>query len=281
MFEPTRISDYTPTLTKPLVSKTLLDQLISTKKGLFPSTKTLISGDPGIGKTTILLWYLAELSKQNIKTLFISAEMGKSGIYKYSTRFPQFKNIDMMFTDEYKGVEFEVLDVMLESGDYDVVLLDSWAQLLHLTPQIKEDELLELFNYYSDNYETSFLFIQQVTKDKKLAGKNYLKHMVDNVIKIKADPKFSEVKYIEYEKNRDGDVDKKLYFDISTNDIKFSFDKPTIPLTPGELLKMVPTVKRMKKRDGLLNHLTVMNELNIDVVSAWELCKIIEPLKLA
>jgi predicted ATP-dependent serine protease len=56
-------------------------------------------GDPGVGKTTVLLDLLASVQIINPerKCLFISGEMGKKQMFKYSQRFPQFGIVKTLF----------------------------------------------------------------------------------------------------------------------------------------------------------------------------------------
>ena len=59
----------------PMKTKTIVDSILSTEGGVFPGTNTVVIGDPGVGKSTVLLDWLANLAASGKKVLFISGEM--------------------------------------------------------------------------------------------------------------------------------------------------------------------------------------------------------------
>jgi predicted ATP-dependent serine protease len=66
-----------------------IDKLISHEGGIPCATNIMVIGDPGVGKTTVLLDLLASVQIKNPKRkcLFISGEMGKKQMWKYTQRF--------------------------------------------------------------------------------------------------------------------------------------------------------------------------------------------------
>ena len=67
----------------PIKTKTIVDSVLSTEGGLFPGTNTIIIGDPGVGKSTVMLDWIADMQKQGKKVLFISGEMNDIDMYGY------------------------------------------------------------------------------------------------------------------------------------------------------------------------------------------------------
>ena len=63
-------------LFKPMRTKTKVDEFFSSDKGVMPGTNIVVTGDPGVGKTTVLLDVLADLQKGGKKCLFISPSGG-------------------------------------------------------------------------------------------------------------------------------------------------------------------------------------------------------------
>ena len=59
----------------------------------------MVIGDPGVGKTTIILDLLANLQKENpkLKILFVSAEMNEIDLAIYVSRYPKFQDINILF----------------------------------------------------------------------------------------------------------------------------------------------------------------------------------------
>ena len=75
-----------------------LDTLFSHESGVPCATNIMAVGDPGIGKTTVMLDVLASVQNKGRKCLFISGEMGRKQMFKYTERFKQFGIVDTLFT---------------------------------------------------------------------------------------------------------------------------------------------------------------------------------------
>ena len=115
----------------PIKSKTIVDSLLSTEGGVFPGTNTVVIGDPGVGKSTVLLDLLAQYNNDGKKVLFISGEMNEIDMYGYVKRYPSFGQLPIMFMNDYTDCPKEAVEQVLDQG-YDVVLMDSWAEVTAL-----------------------------------------------------------------------------------------------------------------------------------------------------
>ena len=80
---------------------TVLDQLLCSYQGLPKGVNYMIIGDPGVGKTTIILDMIAniQLSHPDIHILFISAEMNEIDLAIYVQRYPKFADLNIMFVE--------------------------------------------------------------------------------------------------------------------------------------------------------------------------------------
>ena len=112
----------------PIKTKTIVDSVLSTEGGLFPGTNTVIIGDPGVGKSTVLLDWISDFQSQGKKVLFISGEMNEIDMYGYVKRFPKFGKVPIMFMGDYSDCPKQAVEQVLDTG-YDVVLIDSWAEV--------------------------------------------------------------------------------------------------------------------------------------------------------
>ena len=237
---------FDPELFRNYLSGTVLDNLLCSYKGLPKGVNYMIIGDPGVGKTTIILDLLSNIRKQNpgVRVLFISAEMNEIDLAIYVQRFPKFQDLDILFIeacfDEDEPVHnFEKVKDVLKQG-WDIVAVDSFYELQGI---IKEEEgitlkkaesmLLSLVKKQNKavndaGINTTFLTIQQVTKSGHFVGSNRLKHSITAMMELRLEnPKniYSD-RYVVFSKHRRGDVGVKLYYDLSvTVDVYYNEEK--------------------------------------------------------
>lgn len=227
-------------------TNTILDKLLCSYSGLPKGVNYMIIGDPGTGKTTIVLDMLANILKAEPKDriLFISAEMNEIDLVVYVQRFPKFKYLNILFVEsniDNNGSthNWEKIESTLEEG-WDIVAIDSFYELQGIIKEeenirLKESEnrLLSLIkrNNKAENkhkINTTFLTIQQVTKSGNFIGSNRLKHSITAMMELRLDnPKnvYSD-RYIVFSKHRRGDVGVKLYYNLSTTgDVNYDTER--------------------------------------------------------
>ena len=211
-----------------------VDKLISHEGGIPAATNIMMIGDPGVGKTTVLLDVLSAAQNKGNKCLFISGEMGKKQMFKYTQRFPQFGNIETLFMQDF--LEYNTKDVIEQVLDrgYDLVLVDSAAEIIdgvrddnNWDRKMAESWLVDICvkNNKGENKSekfTSFMLIQQVTKAGVFAGSNKLKHLVDAMGEMRRESeRDGGATFINFTKNRNGLVDNKMYFELSNSVIRY------------------------------------------------------------
>lgn len=177
----------------------------------------MVIGDPGVGKTTVVLDLMANIHKvhPDARVLFVSAEMNEIDLAIYVQRYPKFGDLDIMFVEADFDSEAHVLEDFEEvlNEGWDIVAVDSFYELQGIVKEeqnitLKKSESLLLSIIKKQNkagnsrgVHTSFLTIQQVTKSGAFIGSNRLKH-------------------------RRGDVGVKLYFSLSrTGDVYFDEER--------------------------------------------------------
>ena len=224
----------------------IMDELLCSYKGLPKGVNYMVIGDPGVGKTTIILDLLSDLSLYNsAKVLFVSAEMNEIDLAIYVQRFPKFQNLDILFVEgefeqePHSCKTLERLSAILDQG-WDVVAIDSFYELQGI---IKEEEnvtlkkaetmLLSLMKQQSKggnskSINTTFLTIQQVTKSGAFVGSNRLKHSITAMMELRLEnPKniYSD-RYAVFTKHRRGDVGVRLYYDLgATGDVFYNEER--------------------------------------------------------
>lgn len=225
-------------------TRTILDNLLCSYQGLPKGVNYMIIGDPGVGKTTIILDMLANIRKAqpSARILFISAEMNEIDLAIYVERFPKFGDLDILFIEggfEECGHSWQTVADTLDDG-WDIVAIDSFHELQgivkeeeNVTNKRAESMLLSLIKQQNKaqndrGVNTTFLTIQQVTKSGAFVGSNRLKHMITAMMELRLDnPKniYSD-RYITFSKHRRGDVGVKLYYNLSTTgDVDFDEER--------------------------------------------------------
>ena len=226
--------DIDPRMMETMKSGMIIDNLISHEGGVPCATNIMCIGDPGVGKTTVLLDLLAGIQNKGRKCLFISGEMGKKQMFKYTQRFPQFGQIQTLFMSDYLDNNTkDVIEQVMEMG-WDLVLIDSIAEIID---GVRDDnkwdrkqaeswlvDLCSKHNKGDNKLEkfTSHLLIQQVTKSGEFVGSNKLKHMTDAMMEMrKRSDREGGGTYMNFMKNRNGEVEMKFGYELQNNHIYY------------------------------------------------------------
>jgi len=213
-----------------------LDSMLSSEGGLMKGTNYAFVGDPGVGKSTVMLDILSDLQAKGAKVLFISGEMTSIDLYGYVKRYPKFGKLPILFMGDYiENDPIQVLEQTLEEG-FDVVLIDSMAEVCTTivdfhggTNKNAESKVLNILERHNKaeneaKTNTSFMIIQQVTKGGTFAGSNRFKHMLTGM---------GHMKFVEggrcifFSKNRRGGEMNKLFFSLDQkNNVGFLYTEP-------------------------------------------------------
>jgi DNA repair protein RadA/Sms len=216
---------YDKSLFEPMPTGKKIDSLLSGEGGLMKGTNYAFVGDPGVGKTTVLLDVLADMQSKGNKVLFVSGEMNRIDMVGYVKRFPKFAKLPILFMGDYiENDPLVVLEAVLSEG-YDCVLVDSFAEVAVAvvdyhggTMKNAETKILNLLEKHNQagnkaNKNTAFMLIQQVTKGGNFAGSNRFKHMLTGMAHMKFNSDGD--RFIFFSKNRRGGEMNKLFFSLN------------------------------------------------------------------
>jgi len=157
--------------------------------GLVAGSLVLIGGDPGIGKSTLMLQVLFGLAKNKKKVLYVSGEESNQQIKIRSERLGTCSN-NIWIVSETNTSEIKK---MFKSVKPDVLVIDSiqtmYNQELSSAPgtisQVREAAMS--FMIIAKKTNVPILLIGHVTKDGAIAGPRILEHMVDTVLYFEGD----------------------------------------------------------------------------------------------
>jgi DNA repair protein RadA/Sms len=189
--------------------------------GLVPGGVILLGGDPGIGKSTLLLQALAELSIRGANVLYSSGEESAAQIALRAKRI----NLDAPELEVLAEIQLEKLILAVESAKPQVLVVDSiqtiYSELLSSAPgsvaQVRECAA-QLTRLAKSSGICIFL-VGHVTKDGHLAGPRVLEHIVDTVLYFEGDT-HSSFRLIRSIKNRFGAVNELGVFAMTEKGLK-------------------------------------------------------------
>ncbi len=183
--------------------------------GIVPGSVCLLGGDPGIGKSTLLLQVCKNLAQQGLKVLYASGEESKTQI--------KMRAIRLSATQEeiYLHSENELNDILNEADNIkpQILVIDSiqtvYTEDSPSTPgtvsQVRECTMGLM--RYAKSKNICVLIIGHMTKDGVIAGPKVLEHMVDCVLYFEGE-KQSAYRIIRSNKNRFGASNEIAVFDM-------------------------------------------------------------------
>lgn len=189
--------------------------------GIVKGSLILIAGDPGIGKSTILLQTSGELCKNDKNVLYISAEESASQIKLRAERLG-IKSNNLYI---YPQTNFELIKKHIEEMQPDLVIVDSIQAIYTSTIQSSAgsvSQIRECCNALMGIAKTnniSIVVIGHVTKEGNIAGPKVLEHMVDTVIQFEGD-KYKTYRILRSIKNRFGNTSEVGIFEMSGKGLK-------------------------------------------------------------
>lgn len=190
--------------------------------GLVQASVTLVGGDPGIGKSTLLLQAACALSKQGQSVLYISGEESINQIRMRANRLgledaQQRKNIRLAACINVA----DILSTLENEKKVSLVIIDSiqtmWLESANGAPgtvsQVRSAafELIRM----AKQKEFALVFVGHVTKEGALAGPRVLEHMVDAVLYFEGD-RGHQFRILRAAKNRFGATDEIGVFSMTS-----------------------------------------------------------------
>lgn len=182
--------------------------------GATKRSATLIGGEPGIGKSTLLLQTASSVQTSG-RVLYISGEESASQIRARADRLKiNFENIDILCTLRLDDIEhaLDSLNPMCVIVDSIQTVYSAEAGIVPGTVNQLKYCSNELISWVKERDSVLFLSAH-VTKDGVIAGPKSLEHMVDTVISFERNS--DDIRFLRAQKNRFGSVDELGIFSMS------------------------------------------------------------------
>ena len=188
--------------------------------GLVAGQVILIGGDPGIGKSTLLLQALAALAGSQ-KALYVSGEESADQVAMRARRLA----LTASGVDLLAEIQLEKILATLEARKPRVAVVDSiqtlWSELLQSAPgsvaQVRE--CAAQLARHAKRSGTALFIIGHVTKEGAIAGPRVLEHIVDTVLYFEGDP-HSAFRLVRAVKNRFGAVNELGVFAMTDKGLR-------------------------------------------------------------
>ena len=189
--------------------------------GVVPGSAILIAGDPGVGKSTLLLQVAANAATRNLKVAYISGEEAVEQIRGRAARMGLSKaSVDLAAETALRTI----LDA-LKRDKYDLVVIDSiqtlWSDAVDAAQgsvsQVRAcaSELVRL----AKKQGTSIIMVGHVTKEGQIAGPRVVEHMVDAVLSFEGERGYP-FRILRGTKNRFGATDEIGVFEMGDGGLR-------------------------------------------------------------
>ena len=183
--------------------------------GIVVGSLVLVGGDPGIGKSTLLLQMCQKLVQQGKKVLYVSGEESEKQIKMRADRLGVFQS-DLLVMSE---TDLDIVAETITRSTPDIVIIDSiqtmYREEIGSAPgsvgQVREttSTLLRL----AKGMSISIFIVGHVTKEGVVAGPRVLEHMVDTVLYFEGDGGAS-YRFLRGVKNRFGSTNEVGVFEM-------------------------------------------------------------------
>ena len=189
--------------------------------GIVAGSLMLVGGDPGIGKSTLLLQVCHNLTRDGHKVLYVSGEESAQQIKLRAQRIGDFKD-DLMLLCE---TNLELVRSVIEKTKPEIVVIDSIQTMYHETvsaapgsvSQVRE--ATNVLMQIAKGMGISIFLVGHVTKEGVVAGPRVLEHRVDTVLYFEGD-RYASYRILRGVKNRFGSTNEIGVFEMRQSGLR-------------------------------------------------------------
>ena len=189
--------------------------------GIVAGSLMLVGGDPGIGKSTLLLQVCHNLTGKGHHVLYVSGEESAQQIKLRAKRIGEFRD-DLMLLCE---TNLELIRAVIEKTRPEIVVIDSIQTMYHETvsaapgsvSQVRE--ATNVLMQIAKGMGISIFLVGHVTKEGVVAGPRVLEHMVDTVLYFEGD-RYASYRILRGVKNRFGSTNEIGVFEMRQSGLR-------------------------------------------------------------
>jgi DNA repair protein radA len=189
--------------------------------GILPAGVMLLAGQPGIGKSTLLMQVAAHVAEQS-SVLYVSGEESASQVKLRATRLGATSGDDLQFV---ASTSADDIAATIRSGQYKLVIIDS-IQTLSLEEIASAPGTVSQITNSSNVIiraakasGAAVILVGHVTKEGSIAGPKVLEHLVDVVLQFEGD-RYGGFKVVRAAKNRYGSTSEAAIFEMNDKGLR-------------------------------------------------------------
>lgn len=189
--------------------------------GILPAGVMLLAGQPGIGKSTLLMQVAAHVAEQS-SVLYVSGEESASQVKLRATRLGATSGDDLQFVTSTSADD---IAATIRSGRYKLVIIDS-IQTLSLEEIASAPGTVSQITNSSNVIiraakasGAAVILVGHVTKEGSIAGPKVLEHLVDVVLQFEGD-RYGGFKVVRAVKNRYGSTSEAAIFEMNDKGLR-------------------------------------------------------------
>lgn len=189
--------------------------------GILPAGVMLLAGQPGIGKSTLLMQVAAHVAEQSA-VLYVSGEESASQVKLRATRLGATSGDDLQFV---ASTSADDIAATIRSGQYKLVIIDS-IQTLSLEEIASAPGTVSQITNSSNVIiraakasGAAVILVGHVTKEGSIAGPKVLEHLVDVVLQFEGD-RYGGFKVVRAVKNRYGSTSEAAIFEMNDKGLR-------------------------------------------------------------
>ncbi len=213
--------------------------------GIVKGSLTLFGGEPGIGKSTLMLQVCDGLIRTSKKILYVSGEESLPQVADRANRL----NVEVKEIDFLDSMYLEKIEDVVRQNGYDYVVIDSVQTLVSKTLSGSVGSIMQIkycvskLMHLAKGFGVTILLVGHVTKMGEVAGPKILEHLVDVVLYFEGD-RSSELRILRGLKNRYGSIDETGVFVMTSQglknvaDISRMFLKERVVDVPGSVVSV-------------------------------------------
>ena len=193
--------------------------------GLVPGMVVLLAGEPGVGKSTLLL---ALPKNIGLKVLYVCGEESKEQVSLRAKRIDQISNIKNQKLNQlslWEETDVDEICEIIRSKEYGLVMVDSIQTMSCADVESSAGSMAQVrecggrLTQAAKQSGVCLIIVGHITKEGSIAGPKILEHMVDTVLTLEGE-RFSNLRLLRTNKNRFGATDETGVFQMEEGGLR-------------------------------------------------------------